>query len=72
MIGMESVPRAVKGRRFTALCAVTFALGLILSLFMHPSTQSGLNALHVVVGAFEGMSGVFGALAVKLLLRRRP
>jgi succinate-acetate transporter protein len=66
---MAMVPRAVKARRFTAMCATFLALGLILFLFVHPTTQAGLNALHGVVGVCLGMSGAFGAVAVKLRMR---
>jgi hypothetical protein len=51
------------------MCATFLALGLILFLFVHPSTQAGLNALHGVVGVCLGMSGAFGAVAVKLRMR---
>ena len=63
---MATMPRAVKARRFTAMCAALLALGLNLFLFVHPKTQSGLNALHGIVGLCLGMSGAFGAVAVKL------
>lgn len=63
---MGTLPRAVKARRFTGMCAALLALGLILFLFVHPTTQTGLNALHGVVGVCLGMSGAFGAVAVKV------
>ena len=63
---MGTLPRAVKARRFTGMCAALLALGLILFLFVHPTTQPGLNALHGVVGVCLGMSGAFGAVAVKV------
>ena len=63
---MRSMPRAAKARWFTGMCAALLALGLIVFLFVHPATQHGLDALHGVVGICLGMSGAFGALAVKL------
>ena len=65
-MAMGSLPRTAKARRFTGLCAALLALGLGLFLFVHPATQHGLDALHGVVGLCLGMSGAFGALAVKL------
>ncbi|MGH7647738.1 MAG: hypothetical protein ACREND_06445 [Gemmatimonadaceae bacterium] len=46
------------------------ALGLILFLFVHPSTQRDLDVLHGFVGLCLGMSGAFGAMAVALRVRR--
>jgi len=63
---MRSLPRAAKVRAFTTLCAALLSLGLGLFLFVHPATQHGLDALHGIVGVCLGMSGAFGALAVKL------
>lgn len=66
---MGSMPRAEKARRFTGMCAALLALGLVLFLFVHPTTQHGLDALHGIVGMCLGMSGAFGALAVKMRVR---
>lgn len=67
---MRSLPRAAKARRFTGLCAALLALGLVLFLFVHPSTQHDLDVLHGFVGVCVGMSGAFGAIAVALRVRR--
>lgn len=60
------VPVAVKARRLTAVSAGLLAVGLILFLFVHPTTQHGLNRMHGLVGLFLGMSAACGAVAVKL------
>ena len=63
---MGCVPRTVKARRFTGMCAALLALGLCLFLFVHPATQHGLDMLHATVGVCLGMSGALGAAAIKL------